>query len=585
MKRAVLCLLFAVALAAAVIAFASCGEKGDPGKASGSGTATEAVTAEAPGGPAVVKGWFDLGSALYRRDKFTEGSSGSVTIDMAKNEIEGFQYLVTSDRDVSGLRCDLPALTDGNGNSLEGEVNVVWYTYVKKTGAGYSKGLYPVAMLPMDDEFQGGSFDVAGNTCRTIYVKFRTTAETVPGTYTGKLALSRDGETLLTGDVTVRVRNVYYDEKTECLSLFGFGHDTGDSNPALPKPPETAPKIGRQSDTGEFDEELTMKYADFMLENRMCPTTLPIKDELLNSDFELVKKYMDNDRYNSVQINSLPWTYPDKERSDNLRAQYKIASENGWVGKCYFGSYDEPLEESHMQALFANVRRVMACFPTTNFLDAFGPDIPSGGRNIVERMSDYSTVYCPNTVHFNGAIRDSMLKLKAERGDTLFWYVCSVQTYDTTDLLPSTPGTDKRMLFWQQYQQNVDGFLYWRVTFWHFVSDVWAENYVEDSIEKYSLHVGLPTDPPTDDGVLIYWHPITKDPVTTLGLEAVRDGIEDFQLLRMAERVLGREKVLEFAEQLTTDVNQFVRYKEGSTEKMADLRSQLFDLLESAQAS
>ncbi|MBR5767175.1 MAG: DUF4091 domain-containing protein [Clostridia bacterium] len=577
-KKTIFALLAAVIALAAVIFTASCGNGGDPAT-----TVTDPVTTEAPDdSPAVISGWFDYGSALYRRDKFTPGTAGSIAIDMAKNEYEGFQYLLTSDKDVDGIRLDVTDLTDGNGNKLVGEVNVVWYTFVKKTGAGYSKGLYPVAMLPIDDEYQGGSFDIAANTCRTIYVKYKTTADTVPGTYTGKLTVSKDGEQILSGDVSVRVRDVYYEEKTECLTLFGFGHDLGDSNPALPVPPEAAPPVGEQSDGRAYDEELTMRYADFMLENRMCPTSFPLKGELLNENFDLVKKYMDNERYNSVQIYSLPWTYPDSERSADLRAQYEIASANGWVDKCYFGSYDEPLNEGNMQALFSNVRRVLRSFTTTNFLDAFGPDIPLNGKNIVERMSEYSTVYCPNTLYYNGAIRDSMLRLKAERGDTLFWYVCSMQSYDTIDLLPSTPGTDKRLLFWQQYQQNVDGFLYWRVTFWHFADNTWADGYAAEMKEKYSVYVALPTDPPTDDGVLIYWHPTTKEPVSTLGLESVRDGIEDFQLLRMAEAALGREKILEFVEQITTDVNVYTRYNEGNTTQLTGLRTQIFDLLEAA---
>ncbi len=563
-----------IAVVTAVLVFTACNHGGDtPGTSAAPDTIPEDNT------PAVITGWFDYGSALYKRDRFEPGTAQSICIEMVKNEIEGFQYLLASDKDTEGQRCDVTALTDGQGHELNGTVNVVYYTYLKKGDATHAHGFYPTAMLPIDDGYVGGTFDIAKDTCRTIYVQYKTDINTVPGTYTGTLTVTKDGEKILSGDVSVRVRDIYYDDKTECLTLVGLCYDKADGNPAVPAGPAGAPALGRQSDTGKSDEELTMKYADFMLENRVCPTTLPLKDELLG-DIELVRKYMDNPRYVSVQLNSIPWPYTVKERNNNYRAQYAVASENGWVDKCYFGSYDEPATEDNMQTIITNAWRVGTCFPSTRFIDAILVDIPKDGKNIIERISEFSTVYCPKVQMFTGEIRESMLKLKAERGDTLFWYVCGPQTFDTVNLLPCTPGTDKRVLFWQQYQQNVDGFLYWRATFWNICEDVWADDYIEKTIKNSKFP--KESDPQTDDGVLIYWNPITKEPVSTLGFESVRDGIEDFQLLKMCEAKFGREKVLEYVEQIATDNDKFVKYAEGSTELLCGLKTQLFDLLESA---
>ena len=573
-KKIVFTLLSAVIALSAVIFTASCGGGKTPSESSDT-----AVNAAAPDdSPAVISGWFDYGSALYRRDKFTPGTAGSIAIEMAKNEYEGFQYLLTSDKDVDGLRCDVTELSDGQGNKLTGTVNVVWYTYLRNTDATHAKGFYPVAFLPMDDEYQGGSFDIAAGTCRTLYVQYRTTADTIPGTYTGKLTVSKDGEPILSGDVSVRVRDVSYEEKTECLSLIGLGYDKKDTQN---EGPEGAPPLGSQTGGGEWSRQLLLEYAYFMLDNRFSPATLPFPDELLNTDFDLVKSYMDNPRVTSVGISALNWTFPQAERSSNLDRQYEIASANGWVDKCYFSRYDEPHEENHLQEIIHNTWWVNAHFPTTNFIDAFFMDLPSGGRNIVERMSDYSTVYCPVIQFFKGSIKESMLRLKAERGDTLFWYVCSGSTYDTINRLPCTPGTDKRLLFWMQYQQNVDGFLYWRATFWNRSEDVWDPSYMPTKLETMPLT--KPGEAGTDEGVMIYWHPVTKGPVSTLGFESMRDGVEDFQLLRMVEAKFGRDKALEYAEQLVTDINAFVKYSEGNTELLNRLRIQLFDLMESNQ--
>ncbi len=533
-------------------------------------TTPEAVTTAIDETPPVLTGWFDYGSALYERDKFEPGAMTSIEIQMAKNEIEGFQYLVTSDRDTDGIRCDVTPLNDGNGHTLSGTVNVVWYTWINQSDNRHSVFVWePVAMLPMDDEYQGGSFDIASNTCRTLYVQFKTDINTVPGTYTGRLSVSKNGRELLSGDVSVRVRDIYYDEKTECLTMMGLGYDKEDTNQLMPKGPDSAPALGRQQASGRFaNQELLLEYTDFLLENRFCTTWLPFEWGILDTDIELVRKYMDNPRFTSVNIS---------ERGAALSKIYKLFSENGWTDKCYFAAFDEPTKEEHLQYIMGNAREVNRFFPTTHFLDAFGVNISLDGKNVVERMAEYTTAYCPNTIAFNGEIKDSMLKYKAERGDTLIWYVCGGQSNGYINALPCTPGTDKRLLFWQQYQQNVDGFLYWRVSLWNICYDIWADDYMETD---FPFPKG--SEFPTDDGVLIYWHPITKKPVTTLGFEAMRDGVEDFQLFRMAEAKFGREEVLRYVEQITTDVTEFVKYQDGSTELLNNIKNQVFDLLENA---
>ncbi|MBQ7604472.1 MAG: DUF4091 domain-containing protein [Clostridia bacterium] len=585
MTKKIFAALAVVTAVLVALLISACGREGTPAVTSTEGsratdslTTPEAVTTAEDETPVTLNGWFDYGSALYLRDKFTPGTASSIEIQMAKNEVEGFQYLVTSDGDVSGLRCDVTPLSDGNGNTLTGTVNVVWYTWVNQSDNRHETFMwYPVAMLPLDDEYQGGSFDVAGGTCRTLYVSYGTDKDTVPGTYKGALTLSKNGETLLSGDVTVRVRDVFYDDKTECMTMMGLGYDKEDTNPFMPAGPESAPALGSQQASGTFaNPDLLLEYANFLLDNRFCPTALPFENYLLTDNFEALKSFTNNPRMTGVSIESKPFGSPE-EVARILSDEYKIAKENGWEDKIYFGLFDEPTAESHMQYMIANAARVNESFPTTHFMDAFGVDIPLDGKNIVERMSEYSTSFCINTIAFDGAFRDSLLKLKSERGDTLFWYVCGSQQSGFTNVLPCTPGTDKRILFWQQYQQNVDGFLYWRVSVWNFSFDVWADDYMNT---KFPFPKS--SSPPTDDGTLIYWHPVTKKPVTTLGFEAMRDGVEDFQLFKMAERALGREKVLEYVEQITTGVSSFRQYEDGSTELLNKLKNQIFDLLENA---
>ena len=551
MKKTVFLSLFAALLLAFLTTAAvSCGPSGD------AGAETNDAVIELPDGTVVLNGWFDYGTALYLRNEFTAGNmTDGIAFQMAKNEREGFQYILTASEDVTGLRCEVEPLSDGAGHTLAGEVNVAWYLWVQNSDATHKRGFTPCMLLPQDDPYQGGTFDVAANTARTLYVRYDTKQDTVPGTYTGRLTITKDGETKLSGDVSVRVRDIYYDEKTECLTTYGLTYDPDDPNPSVHAGPDSAPELGGGS-------ELQRIYAQYMLDNRVTPSDLPFPNGLLS---EGAVEYMKNPRVTMVHMG-----YSFRNTLDD---QYRIAKENDLLNKFYFSFFDEPHEIVHLGEILQGSKMLNKNYPGFRAMDALICDLPWKGKNIIDSLSEVTTMYCPNASIFTGEIRDTLLRLKEERGDTLFWY--SAGAWDRVYMLPCTPGTDKRLLFWQQYQQNIDGNLCWRATYWNDHDDVWAEDYLT---QKHKFPD--PNAMPTDEGVWLYWHPTTGLPVSTLGFESLRDGIEDFQLMKMVEAAFSREKVLSYIEQLTTDPIEYIHYEDGSTPLLENLKNQMFDLLD-----
>jgi hypothetical protein len=81
--------------------------------------------------------------------------------------------------------------------------------------------------------------------------------------------------------------------------------------------------------------------------------------------------------------------------------------------------------------------------------------------------------------------------------------------------------------------------------------------------------------------VLIYFDPITKEPVPTLGLLSVSDGIEDYQLFAMAEEVLGRDTVLTYIKRITTSLKEY----NTDAEVLMQVRSELAKALLDATAT
>jgi hypothetical protein len=177
-----------------------------------------------------LHGWFDYGSALYMRDagKFKMGTRTSIGITMAKNEMEGFQYVLVSNVDHADLRCEVSELTDGNGNTLSGTVYLAYNTLISKADYYHDRGHTPDALLEQENPYWGGSFDLKSGRSQTIYVKYTTDANTVPGVYTGTLQIKQGDTVVKEGSVSVTVWNIYYDEATACETFF-INKDTNTS--------------------------------------------------------------------------------------------------------------------------------------------------------------------------------------------------------------------------------------------------------------------------------------------------------------------------------------------------------------------
>ncbi len=587
--------LFLLLLLAVITALVACSETGKISDTTTDATAdvtssavtdgeTDAVTNNNVSQNGVVveglNGWFEQGGALIYRDKYEYvGTRSTMDIAMAKNEMEGFQYVLLADENYDDLRCEVSTLIDGNGNTLDGTVFTVYNYCIRNTASWIKRGYVPELLMEQDDPWQGGTFDLVAMRAKTLYVRYITDANTVPGTYTGKLEIKQGDTVLKSHEVSVKVWDIHYDEKTESLGLYQYGYCRGDMGWGGPGP-DSAPDMALWFDeeTNAMHMETRQQYVDFMLEHRLSPWHLPLEKELLTEDFALVKKYMDNPRLN------LTYLY----HFDTLGEQADIARENGWFDKiaCVLG--DEPGQSAMIDQMRDRAGELNALSGITRYNCAFGIFanaaslwmVPQNGPNIAERMGEYSTLHTMNVIDFvkGNPVPEVFWKLKEERGDTVLWYACASQANrsDVVNFLVGTPCTEKRILFWQQYQNDIDGYLQFHTMVWNRKYDFWAEDYEDHRWKPVATGV----DGGDGDGMMIYWHPVTKEPIGSLTVEANRDGIEDFQLLRMAEDLLGKDVAMSYAKRITTAVNVYTK----DADLLAQVRLELGNAVEAALA-
>ncbi len=316
-------------------------------------------------------------------------------------------------------------------------------------------------------------------------------------------------------------------------------------------------------------------YYEFFVENGLSPHKLPY-------DFldDRADEYMSDPRVTSFVL-------PHDEDERVIACTAKIRSNPDWHKKALFYSIDEP----HTYELIESFKQKVT------HLRSLAPDIPSivpiftnlqmgEGKDQFEEMLPYLDMHCPKLCFWDddrsyGRFLDyTPEKTFKERidevidgGQRVWSYVCNSPNTPYSQLYIDTDGLMQRLLIWQHYQRRIVGFLYWGVTYW-----------VEDDgkspwTEPWTGMLGEFRQPIYGCGYLVYpGQPVGIDgPVATQRLKILRDGLDDAELLYMADKVLGREWVMERVNEATPTLTSYTTY-----ERFAEIRKEIGDAVDAA---
>ena len=136
-------------------------------------------------------------------------------------------------------------------------------------------------------------------------------------------------------------------------------------------------------------------------------------------------------------------------------------------------------------------------------------------------------------------------------GDERWSYVACEPKYTSPyqNILLFNDGTEGRTMFWTNYQNDVTGFLYWHVSYY----DVAGNN-------TYAMRNPISKTGP-GDGILIYPGSAygQLDPIPSIRMVYMRDGIEDYQMLTMLEELKGEAYASELASHISTSTLSYTR--------------------------
>jgi hypothetical protein len=195
-----------------------------------------------------------------------------------------------------------------------------------------------------------------------------------------------------------------------------------------------------------------------------------------------------------------------------LSALYAHLKERGWAERYIQHIHDEPHgQEAPIYNRYAKIiRRNLPGIPT---IDAVGLD------QDLEFFSSVSDIWVPVLGSFDGQI--DKLKAHVERGGQAWFYTCTAPQGRHLNRFIDYPLLKTQLLHWFNFRHNLTGFLHWGGNYWGPEPFLSVQGVINDNTTLL----------PAGDNAIVYPDPANESVLSSVRLEAMREGIEDYELL------------------------------------------------------
>ncbi len=510
--------------------------------------------ASSDGGNTEVRVWTVDASEKVVQDK-TEPYANlfndcKIEVFGARNEKENGQLVITAfGNGVSYYTVTLEDLTSAEGEVFSKEnIQLFNQKYYAVGGANeyYTvDGMYPDAILPYETAVAYGENRVAGNQNQSLTVRFDIPETQPAGNYTGNLTVNVDGINY-TVPVSLKVYGATVSEEVHSKTAFTFSW---------------------QMEEGEFDYSLEKRidYFNFLAEYLVSGADIfnfkeasYYTDETIAIFCEKVAELWQNPKITSIKfpkltVSNATYTLGDEEytgvqvvnaevydRILNALIDQCVLDGKNYMTKMYFRGMDEPrmwgnagdemircfhdsylkvvergnayadgLKDGTNDELIEEVKAAISAMPVVTTYDIVDEENPFQGLT-----------YCP---YYSDMDNEAQLQTYLEHSyNELWWYGCNLPTAPSPTYHIDDSLLSARIVSWMQYDFGIIGNLYWAVDEWH------------SNKEDFNFYDNITAPLDAGDGILVYpGKPYGLDtPVASLRLEAIRDGLEEYELLR-----------------------------------------------------
>jgi len=463
----------------------------------------------------------------------------------------------------------------------------VAFVYIKhpSSGTGARKGLYPDPLLPR--RF-GQTLTVPAKSS-SLYVLFHVPYGTTGGAYAGTLHVVNGAEQV---DLPVQltVRDFGW-QKLSVHTSFGVAFNDLGSN-------------------------VTGAYR-MLLEHGVCPQMPKLTAAPTSSGG------VDRTKYASklqtwlgadgldMPLMRMPWlgwtpgyTWKFSAGSSRLLAYLtnicRVYKANGWQQRAIAYPIDEPhhtSDERHVEALARTLHKASArAGYHAPFLVTDDPRPTTLGPMLHANkfLWDDVDIWCVRFYYFFGRV--PVLRTQQSHGKQVWWYpYCNDHIGTLPNFVIDKSLADSRVWGWLMYQWRVDGMLYWGVNRWRAARGGGTRDPYRDPL-SFITSGGRHCN---GEAMLVYpgYYPrygLTNrnaPPVSSLRLEALRDGYEDLEYMKLAAQATSRATVLGIVKNVTTyphpikygHIFAFPRYETGAS-AYTSARAALARLIQAAVA-
>ncbi|MEK7404606.1 MAG: DUF4091 domain-containing protein [Acidobacteriota bacterium] len=424
--------------------------------------------------------------------------------------------------------------------------------------------LYPDPLL---EDFP---FPLEAGRTEAIWITVRAPASVLPGVYTGELKLLVGEKPLATASFRVRVAAVTVPERQtlKVTNWFTLGEAALGRFYKLENQPERY---------WELLENLGRVMAEHRQNVILTPvkslTAVSLKDGALAYDFSRLDRWVQTFQkagligtiegghllgrasgYHSALV--IPaWVIEDGKaverrlEADDPRAEaffssflpalYAHLKEKGWADRYIQHIHDEPHgAENPIYERYAKViRKHLPGVPT---IDAVSLDQDIGF------FRDVCDIWTPVLGSFDRRLE--MIRSHVERGGQAWFYTCISPQGRYLNRFIDYSLVKVRLLHWFNYRHQFTGFLHWGGNYWGPTPFLNVQTVINDNRTLL----------PAGDNAIVYPYPEKNTVLSSIRLEAMREGIEDYELLA----ALGKAdpaRTRELAQAAIPNINDYVR--------------------------
>lgn len=470
----------------------------------------------------------------------------SYTVYLAKGETEGCQVAVY----VSNMELEDVTFCQTSENYENIEPSIYEMSRTHKISAKQ----YTDALVP----YNGEKLTAKKRVTLPFMVEFKTNENTESGEY----------------EYTYELR----DKKGKALAVFNITVHVWDIT--LPKEKTFATAAGLTHEGIYYGGGAYVGWYNILLEHNICAYDIPFS---ILSD--AADAYLSDPRVTSFRIPT-PESILSLNENNIIAVYEKLKTHPEWLEKAYFYPLDEPRTKDHLAKLKAWEQKLTELCPEIEICAPYYTNIQVGdNRDQTDEMAEYTDLWCPKLCLWDDSrsyapflnykpdksFAERMAEAKVS-GDRLWTYVCNSPDDPYAQLFIDTEGVNQRLMFWQMYQRDIEGFLYWSVNSYGRITKNPWEN----------VNTGISGE----NGVTIYgcgflFYPAKyvgqTNCVPSIRAKIIRDGVDDIELFYLAEKYLGKDWVLEKTKKGTPSLTEYT-----TDDGFAALRIEIGNALEVA---